>query len=512
MFGKDSAQSRATAAAFDAVEIFAAPSTPEPTPVPVVQGPDSTLFIYSGLFGFDLGRSEKAQGDPTAGSTLALSLSKQRPAVTGDGALALFVSEDNDLCAVSTADPDTRQCLGLSGVVHSAAISPDGQLAAFVLRNPTTQEPEGQITVVDLTRESNRTFTLVAPAIDGVAVDQVLYADAMSFSTDGHELLYDAVSRVKFAGTQTFERWSIYALDLITERTEIVVPPIEGIDTGNPSPGRAGTRYLVLDAIVEASGRDGIVVLDRFTGEFNIVAAVDSGPGYPSFTGDESGVIFSGPDGSIFGSGVSLFHQGLSSTRLEAQGNVSIWQDDALLGVIYRRGAFSGTNALPVVTLGSQVTGNAPATVALSASASDPDGTVVRVEFYEGATKLGEATTATAGVWKLNWTNVAAGTHRLTARAIDNLGGTQDSTQVEVTVNSGTSGPAPTIDIQQLANRTMRLTVRGQAGSYIVSQSTNLKVWTDIYPVTVTAAGTGVVDDVGGPANNAVLFYRARRE
>ena len=102
LFGKDSAQSRATAAAFDAVEIFAAPSTPEPTPIPVVQGPDSTLFIYSGLFGFDLGRSEKAQGDPTAGSTLALSLSKQRPAVTGNGALATLGSPRT---AAVLADP-----------------------------------------------------------------------------------------------------------------------------------------------------------------------------------------------------------------------------------------------------------------------------------------------------------------------------------------------------------------------------------------------------------------------
>jgi hypothetical protein len=58
----------------------------------------------------------------------------------------------------------------------------------------------------------------------------------------------------------------------------------------------------------------------------------------------------------------------------------------------------------------------------------------------------------------------------------------------------------------------MRITLQGPAGSYVISQSTDLRQWADIYPVTVGANGTGSVDDAGGPANNRTLFYRARRE
>ena len=60
LFGPGSAQALKVAEAFDTVEIMAAPSTPDPSPVPVVQGPDSTVFVYFDWFVLDyaLGRRE----------------------------------------------------------------------------------------------------------------------------------------------------------------------------------------------------------------------------------------------------------------------------------------------------------------------------------------------------------------------------------------------------------------------------------------------------------------------
>ena len=60
----------------------------------------------------------------------------------------------------------------------------------------------------------------------------------------------------------------------------------------------------------------------------------------------------------------------------------------------------------------------------LAATASDPDGTVTRVEFFNGTTKLGEDTTAP---YTLQWNVGAAGTYTLTARATDNAGATKTS-------------------------------------------------------------------------------------
>jgi Bacterial Ig domain len=71
--------------------------------------------------------------------------------------------------------------------------------------------------------------------------------------------------------------------------------------------------------------------------------------------------------------------------------------------------------------------------VNLAATASDTDGTVTKVEFFDGATKLGEDTTAPYG---FTWSGVTAGTYTLTARATDDLGGTTTSAAARITVGN----------------------------------------------------------------------------
>jgi chitinase len=72
--------------------------------------------------------------------------------------------------------------------------------------------------------------------------------------------------------------------------------------------------------------------------------------------------------------------------------------------------------------------------VAIIATASDADGTVSKVEFFNGATKLGEAT---AAPYSYSWTNVANGTYAITAKATDNSGNATTSASVTITVGSG---------------------------------------------------------------------------
>lgn len=510
IFGAQSTEAKSTAAAFDAVEIFGAPPTQDPTPVPVVQGPDSTIFVYFDaiLNTFNLGRRETAQGDNEFGSIFALDVRPTRPAVSGDGALALFVDSSFDLCIVATDDGNTRDCLGFAGLVHSVALSPDKRLVAFVLRNPDTQQPDGQINVVDVETGESKTYNLVAPSQDGIAIDAVIHADAMNFSTDSKSLVYDAVSEVRVGNAPAITRWSIYALNLATEQTSIVVPPIEGLNTGNPAFGRAGNRYLTFDAMNPANGNSGVVVLDLFTGEAGLVGTIENGAGFPVFTGDEKAVIYATRDENAVDSGFSLIRQELSTNRLAPSGDATLWCLDAPLGVTYRRGSFAGTNALPAVTLSSSVTNaTAPATITLSAVATDADGTVAKVEFYSGVTRLGEAT---AAPYQFTWQNVPVGEYRLTARAIDNVNGAGDSGTILVQVR-----PAETersrMKAEWLANRVVRLTVEGVPGEYIIEQSQDLRAWSDIYPLTVGATGKATLDDSGGPQNLPTLFYRVRR-
>lgn len=78
-----------------------------------------------------------------------------------------------------------------------------------------------------------------------------------------------------------------------------------------------------------------------------------------------------------------------------------------------------------------------PANIQITASASDPDGSIAKVEFYNGSTKLGEATSSP---YQFTWTNVGIGAYQITARAIDNLGAATNSASVNVNVNGNGGG------------------------------------------------------------------------
>jgi len=109
-----------------------------------------------------------------------------------------------------------------------------------------------------------------------------------------------------------------------------------------------------------------------------------------------------------------------------------------------------GANPPPTVSITAPADGatfTAPASIEIDASAQD-DGSVARVDFYNGSTLLGTDTTSP---YVFNWTNVAAGSYTLTAVATDNLGATGTSTAVNVTVNPPANTP-PTATLTAPAN------------------------------------------------------------
>jgi lysozyme family protein len=110
----------------------------------------------------------------------------------------------------------------------------------------------------------------------------------------------------------------------------------------------------------------------------------------------------------------------------------------------------NGPNGAPTVALTSPANGwtsTAPATVNFAANASDPENQLARVEFYSGTTLRGTDTTAP---YTFSWTNVAAGSYTLTAKAFDAAGNQATSAPVTVTI-SGPNG-APTVALTSPAN------------------------------------------------------------
>ena len=94
-------------------------------------------------------------------------------------------------------------------------------------------------------------------------------------------------------------------------------------------------------------------------------------------------------------------------------------------------------NRLPNIAITAPVGGTSVApgsTINITTFTSDADGVVSKVEFYNGATKLGESTTAP---YSFAIANAVAGTYSLTAKATDDLG--QSTTTSIVTVNVAAS-------------------------------------------------------------------------
>lgn len=84
-----------------------------------------------------------------------------------------------------------------------------------------------------------------------------------------------------------------------------------------------------------------------------------------------------------------------------------------------------------------------PASIEIEANASDQDGTISRVEFYQGNQKVGEAVSAP---YSFSWTNVAEGDYVLTAVAYDDSGSSATTLGALVGVVDGASAPLTVIN------------------------------------------------------------------
>src|SRR4029434_158204 len=106
------------------------------------------------------------------------------------------------------------------------------------------------------------------------------------------------------------------------------------------------------------------------------------------------------------------------------------------------------TNPVPTVALTSPLNGAsymAPGTLNLAASVTANGHSITKVQFYMGATLLGEDTSTP---YSLSWSNVSAGSYSLTARAGYDAGSTVASSPVNVTVTN----PVPTVALTSPLN------------------------------------------------------------
>jgi beta-glucanase (GH16 family) len=142
-----------------------------------------------------------------------------------------------------------------------------------------------------------------------------------------------------------------------------------------------------------------------------------------------------------------IFTTGSSNTSAivfwyKQSGNGSACGDDFFL--------YKLNNLPPLITItgpGNNPIINAPGSFIINANASDSDGSITKVEFYDGSTLLGTDATAP---YSFSLTNVSAGNHIITAKAFDNAGASTVSPPLQINVNA-----LPIISIVEPVNNTV---------------------------------------------------------
>lgn len=335
IYGENSVQAQKAAEAFDAVEIFDAATIPDTNNTPPINGPDATVFIErdpgDGLY--ILKRRDPSLNDPQSGITLtALSVSPKRPSVDRDKGLAVFINSNHEVCLINLTT-HREDCLNPDIQVHSIAVSADGKKFALIFLD-SSGLPDNKIGIIDITNDQQQLIDLVAPATEGASTTTIVNADAMDFTNDDRFLVYDAFNEITVADGSQIGVWSIYALDLANETTFALVPPVNGFHFAFPSLSQTSDDFLTFDALNLKTGVNTVTAASLVTGEIRSIHT--SGDfGTPSYTGDDTGIVFSQSDSTS--TGFSLFKQPLQADRISPTGTTELWLKNADYGVIYRR-------------------------------------------------------------------------------------------------------------------------------------------------------------------------------
>jgi chitinase len=322
---------------------------------------------------------------------------------------------------------------GSYSLTAKAVLSSGNPLTSAAV-NVTVNGPANQPPTVSLTAPANgATFT--APATVNLAAsasDTDGTVSKVEFFSGSTKLGEDATAPYEFAWTNVSA--GTYSLTArATDNAGASTTSAAVSITVNGTPPSGNGDILGPDCVAKAT-----------TVEFEINAANRNNvSSYSAWWSNGASVSISNPAGQPWKATVT-FGSGYAGGDLCVGVNYSVapWYKQFCKSVPVCTGPPPPANQPPTVSLTSPANGatfTAPASINLSASAADADGTVSKVEFFQGSTKLGEDATAP---YEFAWTNVAAGSYSLTAKATDNAGASTTSAAVSITVNGTPPPPA----------------------------------------------------------------------
>ena len=209
---------------------------------------------------------------------------------------------------------------------------------------------------------------------------------------------------------------------------------------------------------------------------------------------------------------VRIFYDGLAGTGASSAYYpvAAQWDNVAITKAsdfVAPAAAGSGASLRPIVTITNPanhavLSVNGASGLAISASATDLDGTVTNVQFYAGNTLIGSATSSP---WSMVWSNAASGGYVLKAIATDNTGMTGISAPVSVALT--VSQPPPSLNINLLGTNLLLTWPTGNE-AVVVQRATNLPVLPSWRNVTNEVVQSNNVKSVSVSPNTAAGFFR----
>ena len=202
--------------------------------------------------------------------------------------------------------------------------------------------------------------------------------------------------------------------------------------------------------------------------------------GSPHSTTSDTGLWESG----VLGTGATFTHMFASAGSFPFHCSVHPF----MTGTV----AVQSADVPPTVMISNPTNGSvfaAPATLNLTATASDSDGSVTNVQFFQGTTSLGNVADSP---YSVTVRDLAAGNYTLSAVAADNAG-----TKVTNSVMINVVSPAPTTlsAAQRLSPTSFQFNYSATLGlSYVVQRSVDLSQWIALSTNTAKSASEFFLD------------------
>ncbi len=319
LYGANSIETQAVAAAFDQVEITdgdnSTPGGDTPsTPADPLSGddyavylaphdnsndgdPDDTFDAYA--YHFDAGFSGYKSDDDLG---LGQNLASTRPAfaMVDNEPFGFFIDTNANIYSSSLVTPSPTQITDSSNA-GSFSFAPDNHYFAF-----TTNTRDGKIYVYNVNTEELVGYELppISYTSESPITSNALYADGLSFNYKSSVLAFDVLQCISLpeSSCESDGGYSFWTIGLLNLNTGTIVYPFgeqnPKVDVGFPTFSNTDDMVLAFD-VIDRSGSEihaSTRILDLNKGE--IVDVVDHAPGWhasaPSFWGDDSYLVYTG--------------------------------------------------------------------------------------------------------------------------------------------------------------------------------------------------------------------------